>query len=669
MYPTRSRSEMWRHTHEEEGNKSHTLALVNGHEVKKQGYRSPRPPRTASTNDLYYRGHRRTNSNTSNISSISRVSYSSDHYYGLGMDRSTTPTNFLPSLSSASQRSIAGSPAVSHEEDLREVILLAENAKNDTLTCPLCNGVFRDPYIAACGHSFCRPCYSGGTDVCPLDSSQLSMVVRNLAIADQVGELMIHCRYGCKPVSDCPGEYEVESTGCPMVIKLGGRQEHEKDCEYAPLQCPNSSSCSVVLKKDMADHLLTCQHVRCPHHRYNCTFEGTREQLSEHLEQCKFEGLKGFLSRTDDHIQELQEELKKKDEEIMFLRSMLASLSEKVEQLEKNASAKIDQIEERQEKMQREVVDARHGVNFVMDELQHVQVQLGVSGTMDSQHLFKCKGTFVGHAGPVWALCVSGDKLFSASSDNTIKVWDTTSFKCLNTMTGHDGIVLALCTQGEKSLFSGSVDHSIKMWDMETLEVVATMPAHENPVCTLTISGSNLFSGSLKSIKVWDIQTSKLIRDLPTQNHWVRALVTSEKNLYSGSYQAVKVWNLATLECIHVLQCQGGGSVYSLAVTTQHIICGTYENKINVWDVKTMAQVDELTGHVGIIYSLQVIEAPSGGTRLFSACYDKTLRMWNMEHMTCAQTLVRHESSVTCLAIQRGRLFSGSVDSTIKVWQ
>ena len=29
MYPTRSRSEMWRHTHEEEGGKAHTLALMN----------------------------------------------------------------------------------------------------------------------------------------------------------------------------------------------------------------------------------------------------------------------------------------------------------------------------------------------------------------------------------------------------------------------------------------------------------------------------------------------------------------------------------------------------------------------------------------------------------------------------------------------------------------
>ena len=54
----------------------------------------------------------------------------------------------------------------------------------------------------------------------------------------------------------------------------------------------------------------------------------------------------------------------------------------------------------------------------------------------------------------------------------------------------------------EKYLFSGSVDHSIKIWDMESCEVVSTIPAHENPVCTLTINGSRLYSGSLKSIKV-----------------------------------------------------------------------------------------------------------------------------------------------------------------------
>jgi len=35
--------------------------------------------------------------------------------------------------------------------------------------------------------------------------------------------------------------------------------------------------------------------------------------------------------------------------------------------------------------------------------------------------------------------------------------------------------------------------------------------------------------------------------------------------------------------------------------------------------------------------------------------------------MQCVQTLFRHQGSVTTLAVSRGRLFSGSVDSTVKV--
>lgn len=47
-----------------------------------------------------------------------------------------------------------------------------------------------------------------------------------------------------------------------------------------------------------------------------------------------------------------------------------------------------------------------------------------VSVAYDPQQIFKCKGTFVGHQGPVWCLCVYsiGDLLFSGSSDKTIKV-------------------------------------------------------------------------------------------------------------------------------------------------------------------------------------------------------------------------------------------------------
>ena len=35
--------------------------------------------------------------------------------------------------------------------------------------------------------------------------------------------------------------------------------------------------------------------------------------------------------------------------------------------------------------------------------------------------------------------------------------------------------------------------------------------------------------------------------------------------------------------------------------------------------------------------------------------------------MICKQTLIRHAGSVACLAVLKGRLFSGGIDSMVKV--
>lgn len=58
-----------------------------------------------------------------------------------------------------------------------------------------------------------------------------------------------------------------------------------------------------------------------------------------------------------------------------------------------------------------------------------------------------------------------------------------------------------------------------------------------------------------------------------------------------------QIWTLEGLECVRVLECPGG-SVYSLCVTNYHIMCGTYENKINVWNIETLESVGELTGEM-----------------------------------------------------------------------
>ncbi len=76
------------------------------------------------------------------------------------------------------------------------------------------------------------------TDKCPVDAAKLTVVVNNIAVAEQIGELYIHCKYGCRAtassasgaaassstVAGKPGAFEVDPLGCPFTIKLSARK-------------------------------------------------------------------------------------------------------------------------------------------------------------------------------------------------------------------------------------------------------------------------------------------------------------------------------------------------------------------------------------------------------------------------------------------------------------
>lgn len=60
---------------------------------------------------------------------------------------------------------------------------------------------------------------------CPVDNLKLTVVVNNIAVAEQIGELFIHCKYGVRPTaSGKPAAFEVDPLGCPFTIKLSTRK-------------------------------------------------------------------------------------------------------------------------------------------------------------------------------------------------------------------------------------------------------------------------------------------------------------------------------------------------------------------------------------------------------------------------------------------------------------
>eukprot|EP00047_Mylnosiga_fluctuans_P004167 m.233044 g.233044 ORF g.233044 m.233044 type:complete len:697 (+) comp12450_c0_seq1:87-2177(+) len=589
-------------------------------------------------------------------------------------------------VSAVSVMSYSGSEVVAAEGNSEEPVVFVE-APPRNLLCMVCERVFTDPVIAKCGHTFCRLCVLNmpAGDVCPVHKIQLSKsnIISNLAVSEQINELMIRCKYGCRPVVDAAsvGCFEIDPNGCQKSIKLSERKQHEAACEFAPVKCPHSRACGLFCRKDLDVHKGSCNRIPCAHKLRGCAFVGTRADVDEHVRECRFESIKGILAENDQRIDRLTQALDAKEQEIGFLRAMLAKLSERVERMEGGFEMRFDALDDNYTRLTAESREMARSMQEVQREVSSVHAKLGLVDDYDilgASHVFKCKGTFVGHQGPVWALAVHGDLLFSGSSDETIKVWDTaTSFKCKKTLNAHRGIVHTLCVHNHM-LYSGSSDCVINVWDIDTLQLVTTLEGHDNPVCTLAVAGGLLLSGSLKVVKIWDTHAHKCVGQLTGLNHWVRALVATDRHVYAGSYQSISVWSAqrAELEAtdkqqpkkLHVLH-TSGGSVYSLCVTDKLIICGTYENLIHVWDLATYTETHTLDGHVGTVYALAVMTQANGKGRLFSASYDRTIKVWSLDQMQCVQTLTRHQNSVDTLVVQRGRLFSGAADSSVKVWQ
>ena len=45
----------------------------------------------------------------------------------------------------------------------------------------------------------------------------------------------------------------------------------------------------------MIEHLKVCKKAKCPYYKFNCTFVGTKIDVSEHTKECKFNNMNDIL--------------------------------------------------------------------------------------------------------------------------------------------------------------------------------------------------------------------------------------------------------------------------------------------------------------------------------------------------------------------------------------
>jgi WD40 repeat protein len=136
-----------------------------------------------------------------------------------------------------------------------------------------------------------------------------------------------------------------------------------------------------------------------------------------------------------------------------------------------------------------------------------------------------------------------GRSIYSASDDNSIKMWDVKTGIDINTFDAHEAGVNCLELSKDGSmLISGDKEGKILIWDANTGELKKTINGHDGPVNAIKFTNGEkniLTGGDDKMLKEWTMEgdTIRTIKGFKTS---VKAIGISPdgKRLISGGYKS-----------------------------------------------------------------------------------------------------------------------------------
>ena len=119
------------------------------------------------------------------------------------------------------------------------------------LTCPIGGGIFRDPVVDICGHTFCRECITQSLNQqcqCPLSREVLELgdLRPNLAVKVVLSESDVAC--------------ESLHSECLWSGKLKDLPAHMELCPYFEMMCANPGCGKHIHRMDFESHKATCNH-------------------------------------------------------------------------------------------------------------------------------------------------------------------------------------------------------------------------------------------------------------------------------------------------------------------------------------------------------------------------------------------------------------------------
>ncbi|MEG5063978.1 WD40 repeat domain-containing protein [Microcoleus sp. B3-A4] len=232
------------------------------------------------------------------------------------------------------------------------------------------------------------------------------------------------------------------------------------------------------------------------------------------------------------------------------------------------------------------------------------------------------------------AIAPDGKRAISASSDQTLKIWDTDTGRELRTLTSHTGSVrgVAIALDGKRAI-SASEDNTLKIWDAETGRELQTLTGHTNSVRGVAIAPDGLTAISASddnTLKIWDLASGSELRTLTGHTNSVTQVAIAPDGLtaISASHDnTLKVWNLVSGTELRTLTDTGYVSAVAMAADGFIAISVSQLKTLKIWDTDSTRELQILTDDDSFVSAVAI--APHDRPAIVVSL-DKTLKVWDL---------------------------------------
>lgn len=298
-----------------------------------------------------------------------------------------------------------------------------------------------------------------------------------------------------------------------------------------------------------------------------------------------------------------------------------------------------------------------------------------------SAHASTLPYTYRGHTNVVNGVAWSpdGTRIASASDDQTVQVWDSTTGAHPYTYQGHTKFVnwVAWSPDGTR-IASASTDQTVHVWNAVNGAHSYTYRGHVGKYIggvngvAWSPNGARIASASFdQTVQVWDAVNGAHPFTYRGHTKVVNGVVWSPDGTQiasAGSDKTVLVWNAATGATPYAYQghtAAVNGVAWSPDGT--HIASASSDKTVQIWDAATGTAIYTYQGHTAAVNG--VVWSPDS-TRIASASDDKTVQVWDAATGGHSSIYGGHTNNVLAVAWSPDgqHIASASRDMTVQVW-